>query len=370
MNLLPKDDEVGYTPYVWLVYIVPFVAGPWLRKSVSSVEIAITFAALAAFLVLYFRGYWAKGRERTLIIGALVAMACALWPSNAGAGAIFIYAASFAGFIDPPRRSMRYIGAIALIVAAQAWWLEMNWYRALWPFVFVLIIGGINLHFSQVSKSNARLRLAHDEIEHLAKSAERERIARDLHDLLGHTLSVIILKSELASKLADRDPERARNEIRDVERISRDALGQVRNAVRGYRSGGLQREIDAARTALQSANVALQAQLAPITFTAAQEAVLALALRESVTNVIRHAYAKNCVITLAQTTTGCTLTIADDGSGGSYEFGTGLTGMRERIEALGGTLSANGTRGTTLTIEVPLDSVLSPKSSSLHQESA
>src|SRR5438105_13442886 len=123
----------------------------------------------------------------------------------------------------------------------------------LWPVIFTVLIGAANVHQQQRSAANARLRLAHDEIEHLAKVAERERIARDLHDLLGHTLSLIILKSELASKLADRDIERARNEIRDVERISREALTQVRAAVRGYREGGLRRELDSAREALDTA---------------------------------------------------------------------------------------------------------------------
>jgi two-component system sensor histidine kinase DesK len=217
------------------------------------------------------------------------------------------------------------------------------------------MIGGINVHFSQVNRANARLRRAHDEIEHLAKVAERERIARDLHDLLGHTLSLVILKSELASKLAERDPERARLEIADVERIAREALAQVRSAVRGYRSGGLQAEVDSARTALAAAGVTLRAELDPVVLTPVQEAVLALTIREAVTNVIRHAGARNCELTLRAAKSVCTLTIHDDGRGGNAPAGTGLTGMRERIEALAGTVRRDGTRGTTLTIDVPLD---------------
>ena len=224
----------------------------------------------------------------------------------------------------------------------------------LWPVIFTVLIGAANVHQQQRSAANARLRLAHDEIEHLAKVAERERIARDLHDLLGHTLSLIILKSELASKLADRDIERARNEIRDVERISRDALAHVRNAVGGFRSRGLQAEIDSARETLSSANVALDVELEPIALQPAHEAVIALAIREGITNVVRHARATRCTIRLRTTNGAMTLTISDDGRGGLSEFGNGLIGMRERVESLGGTLVRESEHGTTLTLTIPV----------------
>lgn len=104
--------------------------------------------------------------------------------------------------------------------------------------------------------ADAQLAAAHAEQERLAAEAERERIARDLHDLLGHTLSVIVLKSELAGKLAGRDPARAAEEIREVERISREALGEVRAAVSGYRGSGLSAELARAKVALDAAGCA------------------------------------------------------------------------------------------------------------------
>ncbi len=185
--------------------------------------------------------------------------------------------------------------------------------------------------------------------------AERERIARDLHDVLGHTLSLIILKSELASKLADRDPQRARQEIRDVERISREALSEVRQAVRGYRAG-LQHELDGAAEMLRAASIVLTTQLDPIPLAPAQEAILALALREAVTNVVRHADAKRCTIGLGRTGDEIRLFVSDDGRGGTREDGAGVTGMRERIAALGGSVIRDGSRGTTLTVTLPLAS--------------
>jgi len=195
-----------------------------------------------------------------------------------------------------------------------------------------------------------RLLAAQDRVQ----EQERLRIARDLHDLLGHTLSLIILKSELASKLAERDVERARNEIRDVERISRDALAQVRSAVRGYRDGGLKQELDSAREALRTAGIDVTVEMQPVTMPAAHEAVLALAIREATTNIVRHARARRCTIEVVQNGAECTATIRDDGVGGNASPGTGLTGMRERVESLGGTLRHDGAHGMTITITLPL----------------
>ena len=199
--------------------------------------------------------------------------------------------------------------------------------------------------------------MANDEIEHLAKVAERERIARDLHDVLGHTLSVITLKSELAGKLIDRDPARAGKEIREVEEISRQALSEVRDAIRGYRSQGLAAELAQAKSTLETAGVAVKCETAQVALPALQEGVLSMAVREAVTNVVRHAQARTCCLRLEQRNGSCRLEIEDDGRGGSQNEGNGLRGMRERVEMLGGTLTRDSQSGTRLTITVPLKEV-------------
>jgi two-component system sensor histidine kinase DesK len=216
------------------------------------------------------------------------------------------------------------------------------------------VVGAMVIEQQQKRKMNARLHLAQDEIDRLARIAERERIARDLHDLLGHTLSVIVLKSELASKLAEKDPQRAATEIRDVERISRDALSEVRAAVRGYHSVGLDAELEHAREALTAAGIDFDSKVEPITVSASQESVLALAIREAVTNVVRHAGARTCQLALRCRYFGCELEIFDDGRGGSAPDGFGLSGMRERVEALGGTLERDGTQGMRLILRLPV----------------
>ena len=205
---------------------------------------------------------------------------------------------------------------------------------------------------------NRKLRKANEEIENLAKVAERERIARDLHDVLGHTLSVITLKSELAGKLIDRDPHRAGQEIREVEQISRQALSDVRDAIRGYRSKGLVAELAQAKSTLETAGLmvhvdaATSMQLPPM-----QESVLSLSVREAVTNVVRHAQARTCRLRIEQQNGTCRLEVADDGQGFTSLEGNGLRGMRERVEMLGGTMERRNKSGTTLSVTLPIKEV-------------
>ena len=351
MRLIPKHKEFGWTPYFWTIYITFFLAYPAMKRNTSALEWALTALGTVVFFILYFVGYWNR-RRLTAGIG-ITLLGAIFYPFNPGAGSFFIYAGAFAGWARTTRRAVIEIGVIEAIVIVESIIVQAHVYNWIWPVIFTILIGATNMHQEQVARTNARLRLANDEIAHLAKLAERERIARDLHDLLGHTLSVIVLKSELASKLAERDIKRARSEIRDVERISRDALAQVRSAVRGYRSHGLQAEIDSAREALQSANITLDADLEPVTLQPSHEAVLALAIREGVTNIVRHSRALHCEIRLNTISNSLVLTISDNGRGSAAIFGAGLLGMRERVESIGGTLARDMTSGTRLTITIP-----------------
>jgi two-component system sensor histidine kinase DesK len=232
--------------------------------------------------------------------------------------------------------------------------LHLNPWFLLYAGGLATAIGAGNIFFAQRNRTNRKLRMAQEEIEHLAKVAERERIARDLHDVLGHTLSVIILKSELAGKLIERDPARAKAEIADVERTSREALADVRSTIRGYRSQSLGEELRQAKATLETAGVTVKAEEAEVALTPTQESVVALLVREAVTNVVRHARARNCRLQLAPQNGSCLLEIADDGCGGVDLEGNGLRGMRERVQALGGTLERDSTAGTRIRIQFPL----------------
>ena len=175
-----------------------------------------------------------------------------------------------------------------------------------------------------------------------------------MHDVLGHTLSLITLKAELARKLVDRDPERAKQEMQDVEHTSRAALADVREAISGYRGEGLGAELLRARHALETAGILVECEAAEVPLSRAQESVLALALREAVTNVVRHAEAQCCSVRLSREQEVCRLEIADNGCGVEAPEGNGLRGMRERLEAIGGSLQRQTQAGTRLIIHLPL----------------
>lgn len=354
MRLLPQNTDLGWTPYAWLIYLasVPFYG--YASGQRSSTFWALNFLGMAIFLPLYFRGYWIKGKNLRWIIAAITLLGVVYSPTNPGASVYFIYAASFAAHTGESRQAVRIIGLILLMIGVETWVFHLTPYFWVPAVVFGTLVGAINIHYAERARDTKKLLMAQEEVEHLAKIAERERIARDLHDVLGHTLSVIVLKSELAAKLAEKDPARAAQEIRDVERISRDALAQVRSTVRGYQSHGLMAEVEQAKSALSAAGVEAKCEFETPKLPAAQEGVLALALREAVTNVIRHAKATQCFLSLQQENGSCRLQIKDDGCGVEAAEGVGLSGMRQRVESLGGQLKRETSSGTCLTITLPV----------------
>lgn len=352
-RLLPKDAELGWLPYGWLVYLLFFLSGPLFMRDGGD-QWAATIAGGLLFLPLYFWAFWLPGRKKLIPIAGMLVLGTYFAPQNQGASAFFIYAAAFLGEAGSTAFAARLLIALLALIGLEAY--VMRLHAAFWiPAVaFSALIGAVNIHYAQRRQVNHRLRLAHAEIERLAKVAERERIGRDLHDLLGHTLSVIVLKAELASKLAEKDMERAVAEIRDVERISREALAEVRAAVKGYRTTSLAAEANRATKALEPAGVRVDSVMETVDLAPAHEGVLALALREAVTNIVRHAQATTCRVRLRRAGANCELEVADDGKGGNGPEGFGLSGMRERIESLGGTFERDGSNGTRLLIRLPL----------------
>lgn len=361
MRLLPQNRDYGWAPYAWLVYLVFFYLDPILRHASLMVWIANILGTLA-FLACYFSFFWIRDRHYIpLTIMLLLGVGYA--PVNEGSATFFIYTASLMPFaIENEATVLKCLAALVGIVVAEWWLLHLSFWFLFYAGGLSLVIGGGNIYFAQRNRANAKLRRANHEIEHLAKVAERERIARDLHDVLGHTLSVIILKSELAGKLIDRDPERAKSEIADVERTSREALSEVRNTIRGYRVNSLASELSAAREALATAGVQLQCDSESVPLTPAQESVVALVVREAVTNVVRHAHADSCHLRLARMNGNCLVEIQDNGRGCSSAEGNGLRGMRERIEALGGRMTRHTSSGTLLHFEFPISANGNPAS--------
>ena len=203
-----------------------------------------------------------------------------------------------------------------------------------------------------------QLRLAREELARLAVAEERVRFARDLHDLLGHSLSMIVLKTELAGRLLPGAPEQAAGEVREVEQAAREALRQVRAAVAGYRQPELRSELAAARELLTAAGIALTIDDRTGTLPPALDGLLAWTVREGVTNVIRHSRARSCVISITQADGHVRADITDDGRGGTgaAPTGSGLIGLAERASVLGGRVESGPLPcgGFRLQLEAPL----------------
>ncbi len=338
--------------YALFVFAIPALTG------VTTLAWFLTAISFALFVWLYGDFFLQRGRStrRQIVdVTAIALMGFALIPFNVGGTTYVAYAAALAPLSLRPRHSL----ALLFVLVGVLWtvmWLIAHPDRIVvssWVTFVIFIVGLGNLFLSDHLRQAELVRRAQEDVEEMAKVAERERIARDLHDVLGHTLSVIALKSELASKVADRDPVRAVHEIREVERISREALTEVRSAVEGYKNRGFVGELSEARQALASAGVRLDAEVGDVPLLPRQETALALALRETITNVVRHAHASLCRVALVRERDDVVLTIQDDGAGGPLREGNGLTGMRERVTAAGGTLSVDSARGVTVSVRFP-----------------
>ncbi|MFD0738857.1 sensor histidine kinase [Lysobacter koreensis] len=365
--LVPEDLQLGWMPIFNLGYLVflvlplifagrgDSVAHAWYPARFGMP--APTLLSVLVFLPLYFAGYRSSGARMLACMLGIAALGYALLPFNPFANTYIVYAAGFAAFLGRAlwQRSAWLAGVLVLFLVEILLLRYPLFVFALTAVISVAVFFG-NHFFIENNRKRAELKLSHDEVRRLAALAERERIGRDLHDLLGHTLSMVALKSELAGKLLERDPLAARREIDEVGRVARDALSQVRRAVSGIRAAGLAAELASAKLLLESDGVALRYQRADVPLTPELETVFALTLREAVTNIQRHARAQHAQVTLETDGEEAVLRIVDDGRGGALVPGNGLAGMRERIEALGGRLrvDAGSGRGTCIEARLPL----------------
>jgi two-component system sensor histidine kinase DesK len=343
---------------VWLVYLGALAFQPLFDPLAGLSDWALVGAMLAVFLPLYVAAqHAADDRQMLLIAGAMAVLGIVGSLINGGASVFVIYAAAIAAYVEPVRRAVLVIAllaaALVLMMFASPVPAPYRFFSLVPALVFTLVSGTANIFDAERERAQRRLRRADEEIERLAALAERERIARDLHDLLGHTLSVVVVKSELAARIALTQPARAAEEMRDVERIGREALTEVRAAVTGYRAQGLQGELAGAKRALAAAGVEMTVEDDIPGLTVPQESALALALRESVTNIVRHSGARHAAIRIGVEASRVVLEVTDDGAGGSAPEGAGLTGMRERIAALGGTVERSGASGMRVRISLP-----------------
>jgi len=370
---------------IWLVYLIAPVAelfgkghGPlWIAGGVT---LAVVFCALYVVVLGTWESYPRRAHIGLAVLFALSVIACLVYGGDWTS--MWIYVSAATGFVFPGRR--RALIAVAVIGACYAllcWIDHVSATQLVVELLPVVLIGWAMVGFRQQLVLMFELRQARETVAKLAANEERLRLARDMHDLTGQSLSLITLKAELAARRLSRLPESAEldavlSEISDIGRVSRQTLQDIREAVSGYRRPTLAVEIITARTSLEAAGIHLEDDPALMvrsgTFNPDAEAALAWCLREAATNVIRHSGARNCRIRLTEQAGEISLEVSDDGRGfgapdaaapdaatapDTTAGGTGLHGMSERLSAVGGRFSVSPAgrdgRGFRLTATVP-----------------
>jgi len=345
---------------IWLVYAYYPAADAWHRPMPQR---AIALAALALFAATYLvafalmpRTLPGPGPARPRLayglafLSAVLATVVVAVLGEANLP-VYVYVAVLAVFLLPARMGAGVLAAL-LVGTLLGQLLIPGWHVDLSVEFQIFVGGGAMWAVIQIIGRNRALALAHQEIARLAADEERNRLARDLHDILGHSLTVVAVKAELAGRLVQLDPDRAEQEIRDVERLARDALGEVRTAVAGNREVTLATELANARTALAAAGIDAELPAAIDDVPTARRELFGWVVREGVTNVVRHSGASRCEVQV----TPSTVSIHDDGRPSTSDGGggRGLAGLRERAAAAGGALrigrSPEG--GFTLTVTV------------------
>ena len=331
-----------------------FLIGPLADladSTLSAVRVAAVLVTLAAFVALYLTllppiAWFSHRGERAIgsgiaVLAALAALVLALGAPRSFA-LLFVYVIAVAGLALPlaPAVGVIVAGAAAVGVGLALTGSDGSTVSA-WTLT-VLGVGALTAALGRATRANEQLRRMREERARLAVSEERLRIARDLHDLLGHTLSLIALKTELATKLIGSDPRRAEAELTEVQRVTREALADVREAVQGYRRVAFADALESARATLAAAGIACRVDGAAPELPSDVESVLAWAVREATTNIVRHSQARSCAITLRTNGDGVALQVDDDGAAKPTRNGdgTGLAGLAERARRLHGTLEA------------------------------
>jgi two-component system, NarL family, sensor histidine kinase DesK len=344
-----------FFPAFWLVYLGQAVDG--VSKHSHGGAAVIGYLLIALFAIVYLAALplrWGGGD--TPLFWALYAMAVGLTVATAFfAGPDALVFNVYLAVLTVAARSRALIPMLVVLVLTSAlaprfvpgWGHRIEWNDALTVFLVAFAMFG----FFLIIRNNIELSKARAEVARLAAENERSRIARDLHDLLGHSLTTITVKAGLARKLAERDPDRAATEITEVEQLTRRTLGEVRAAVAGYRDVTLAGELASAHEVLRAAGIEAKLPNAIDAVDADAVEMFGWVVRESVTNVVRHSRADRCTITVGARW----IEISDDGIGAQSNRGKGhgLRGLRERLDAMHGTITARGTaRGWTVRAEL------------------
>jgi two-component system, NarL family, sensor histidine kinase DesK len=351
----------------WLSFFIYPVAA--LGSARFDSQTRVVGLALLLVLALIWGWFWLRivaGPDSRFATPAVVAVTLVLVVFTLRTppqyGSLFLYAVIMAGAAFNWRIGLAAVILLSLLSGAIELVRGESITNSTGQLLNELLIGLSAVAVRLLIRANQQLSLARERIARLAVGEERLRFARDLHDLLGHSLSVIALKSELAGRLIKTTPGLAAHEVEDIEKVARDALREVREAVAGYRQPTIAAELAGAHEALTAAGIEFHVDNDRAPLPPAVEAVLAWTVREGVTNVMRHSQAQRCAIRITNKEGRATVEVVDNGRGGTLEAGTGLRGLRERVLERGGNLTAEPLphEGFRLRVTLPLAQASAP----------
>lgn len=362
--MFPK--KYGFFPYIWLIYIILPIIN---IQNESGIKLIIGYMMIGLFVLTYRQLYFAKGRSFSYWLGLqmLIIVIMSVYYSfyNLYMG---FYSANFIGWYTDKRKfRISMVALVAVELMPMIYLLRQLQIQELLfsiPFFLIMLVSPFGIRsMNRRQQLEKELDQANERIKELVKREERMRIARDLHDTLGHTLSLIILKSQLVEKMTTKDPQRAQNEAREIYQTSRAALKQVRELVSDMRAITVVEELAEIAEILKAANIKLEidgdAKLEGVALLT--QNIISLCIKEGTTNIVKHSQATHCRIAITRTDRKITVQIEDNGIGPAQQdqedirYGNGLNGMCERLSLIEGSLSvaAGAGQGTIMTITVP-----------------
>jgi len=358
MNHHPSEQCAGsiYSAksWIWLVfslyYFVPVYYMPF-----SALAQALLVGVYCIFVSLYLWAITLKSKHVWLPVTAITLLAIVITPYSPGSSTFFSYIGFLVGFAYRTKIWLVITGLLAAIIAAMHFKFNYPFPYFAFPALSGLVTIGI-IGYVEKMRLEARIsqQKSHQEIEQLAVIAERERIARDLHDILGHTLSSIALKAELAEKLLKQEKhQQVQQHLSELHQIARNSLSLVRQTVSGYKHRGLSGEVMELCEKLRQNGfiVELNGEIPQLTPRA--ETAIILALTELTTNVLRHSNGNHCQIEFQQSSDKILVCMRDNGEVKSLIPGNGLQGIQERLNALTGDLQSSIHKGCEFIISLP-----------------
>lgn len=359
IEVFPK--QMGFFPYMWLVYLLFPI---YHLAQASGWKLVMGSGMLILFVITYRQLYFVN---KTFVLWACMQMILTLlFAFYYNAFMIFFgfFTASAIGFA-PNKKEFRVLLSLLAVMLGIFIFVNMNQISTtslvnIVPMFILMLITPFGMrNFNQKKMLRNQLNEANEQIKDLVKREERQRIARDLHDTLGHTLSLITLKSQLVEKLIVKNPERASVEAKEITQTSRTALKQLRELISDMRMITVEEELEQIKAILQAATIELEikqetstSSLSPI-----EQNILGMCLREAVTNVVKHSKATRCTVSVLESQGELILTVEDNGIGlaDQNHDGNGIRGMKERIALIDGFVELGTINpGTLLIVKVPV----------------